>query len=200
MGADRLLIQPLPTFLFGLISRCTFRFCPAVSIDGGSDWILPYPFAGRSDARSQKMMLVVTRRGGFRGALGLLVRTRSGPVRRGSGEDRGRTGAGTRGWWIKNFHSLLSLCTALVARLLSALLLVAAFELSGRIRLPIDTDPLPGAQCHAARDTFRGKFVQLGAKRRAKLTSKDDGHCLSTWPPLFVSNPLFGPVKTTQNF
>lgn len=43
------------------------------------------------------------------------------------------------------------------------------------------------------------KFVTLGAKRCAKLTSKDDVHCLSTWPPLFVSNPLFSPVKTTPN-
>lgn len=40
---------------------------------------------------------------------------------------------------------------------------------------------------------IQGKFVTLGAKRCAKLTSKDDVHCLSTWPPLFVSNPLSSP-------
>lgn len=45
----------------------------------------------------------------------------------------------------------------------------------------------------------RAKYVTLGAKWCAKLTSKDDVHCLSTWPPLFVSNPLSSPNKTTPN-
>lgn len=46
---------------------------------------------------------------------------------------------------------------------------------------------------------IRGEYINLGAKRFAKLTSKDDVHCLSTWPPLFVSNPLTSPNKTTPN-
>lgn len=44
---------------------------------------------------------------------------------------------------------------------------------------------------------IHGKLVTLGAKRCEKLTSKDDVHCLSTWPPLFVSNPFSSPDKTT---
>lgn len=43
------------------------------------------------------------------------------------------------------------------------------------------------------------KMVTLRAKQCAKLTSKDDVYCLSTWPPLFVSNPLSSPDKTTPN-
>lgn len=46
---------------------------------------------------------------------------------------------------------------------------------------------------------IQGKYFTFGAKRCAKLTSKDDVHCLSTWPPLFVSNPLSSPDKTTPN-
>lgn len=46
---------------------------------------------------------------------------------------------------------------------------------------------------------IQGKYINLGAERCVKLTSKDDVHCLSTWPPLFVSNPLTSPNKTTPN-
>lgn len=42
-------------------------------------------------------------------------------------------------------------------------------------------------------------LIRVGTKWCEKLTSKDDVHYLSTWPPLFVSNPLSSPDKTTPN-
>lgn len=54
----------------------------------------------------------------------------------------------------------------------------------------------PGVMLHKHNQE---KSVKLRAKLCVKLTSKDDVLSLSTWPPLFVSNPLSSPDKTTPN-
>lgn len=147
------------------ITYCTFRFCPAMSIDGWSDWILPDAFARRTNARPEKMMLVMALRCGLRGCVG---RAQPSLVRRRSGQEWSWNRTESCGWWIKNFHSVVSLCTVLLRRLLSALLFVATVGLSGRIPPPIDTDPLPGSRCHAA-ETQSGIFNQSGNKVMWKI-------------------------------
>lgn len=134
----------------------------------------------------------------------LSVRGRAKARVRGRGGKRGsRHGSDGCG---RQERVLLLLSVPLCARLLGgALLVLAALQLTGRFARSVGCRGSPVAHCHPIGAQTEWVFDQFLAsvvfkkQNESKLREATFVHSNSTWPPLFVSNPLTNvPTKTRQ--